>query len=335
MSNDLRIAVIGATGALGKEIVAVLDQAPWRPAQVRAFARTSTSVPFVEYGSEQIAVDDVATADWSELDGAIVATPAGAGAALIDLLVNADVPVVDCSGSQIEDASVPLVVPWLTDELPVSRSRDVIAIPSAAALLLASVLRPLARAGYDGDAEAHVLLPASSFGRDGVDELSRQVVAMFNSAPPPRKVFEQGLAFDLIPQVGEVGSSGWTGAELRIVAEIFRLTNTRCAVTLTGVPVFSGISATIRLQAEAGDRAEDLVRVLQDAGIDVAAAGARRQPRPRRMQGAVYPAVARVRSSPLEDAIHLWVSMDNLRACAAAAVSAMAGRLGQRHTEAE
>lgn len=335
MGSDLRIAVIGATGALGKEIVSVLDEAPWRPDVVRPLARTSTSVPFVEYGSEQVAVDDAANEDWSALDGAIVATPRAAGAGFVDQLARAGVPVVDCSGSQADDLAVPLVLPWLQDDgLELAPGRDVRAVPSATAVLLASVLGPLARAGYDGEAEAHVLLPASSFGRDAVDELSRQVVAMFNSAPPPRKVFDQGLAFDVLPQVGDVGSSGWTGPELLSMAEIYRLISVRCVVTFSVVPVFSGMSATVRLKAEPGERAEDMARVLQEAGIEVAGSNARKLPRPRRVQGTVYPAVARLRASPLEESVHLWVAMDNLRTVAAAAVSVLAGQLGQRHTEA-
>jgi aspartate-semialdehyde dehydrogenase len=304
----------------------VLEAAPWRPEKLIALGRASTSIHQVDFGDEQVRVHDLATQDWGLLDGAILAVPRESASAAIDIAVSAGVPVVDCSGSQFDQLDVPLVVPWLNAEvMDAPRTRDVFAVPSAVSIMLATVLQPLVKAGYDDGAEATVLMPASHWGREGVSELSQQVVAMFNAGTPPRRVFPDGFAFDVTPQVGAAGVSGWTGTELQAVTETYRLCGMRCAVSMMGVPLFSGLGAEVRLQVEEGAVAEDIVQVLRRAGLDVYDGPVGRSvPRPRRVEGEVYPRVGRVRASPVGDAVYMWVAMDNLHATAAAAVGTLA-----------
>jgi aspartate-semialdehyde dehydrogenase len=144
-------------------------------------------------------------------------------------------------------------------------------------------------------------------------------------------VFPNGLAFDLLPLVGEPGSSGWTAEELRAIAEIARLTGQRSQVTLVGTPVFSGISADVRLAWPADRSLDDLAHLLDDGGVPVTAhADPRRLPRPRRVEGQPFAHVARIRRGLHHDEVRLWASMDNLRTAAVAAVGAAAALLGQR-----
>src|SRR5690606_29009568 len=124
-------------------------------------------------------------------------------------------------------------------------ARGVLALPRPEAILLGSVLGPLHRAGLSGPTTATVLVPASLQGRDGIDELSRQVVAMFNQGTPPRKVFPHGLAFDLLPRIGapdpsSEGGAGWTLREREVADQAARLVGLEqdVAATLVGVPVF-------------------------------------------------------------------------------------------------
>jgi aspartate-semialdehyde dehydrogenase len=327
----MRIGIVGVTGALGRELMSVLDAAPWRPDEVVALARWSSAAPFVDYGDQQVPVHDAAVADWGRLDGVIVAAPRADTEGLVDRIASMGVPVVDCSGSQLEQLDVPLVVPWLNGEaLDAPRERDVVAVPSAVATMLASVLRPLVAAGYDDGADATVMVPASHWGRPGVDELSKQVVALFNSGVPPRRVFPEGFAFDVTPSVGALGASGWSGSELQATGEVFRVAGGRCTVSMMGVPVFSGLSAEVRVRIEEGAEAADIVRVLKGAGLQVTeGAQTRKLPRPRRVEGEAFAQVGRVRSSPLGDGIYLWVSMDNLRATATAAVGCLGALLRQ------
>lgn len=314
------VGVAGATGALGKEILSVLDKAPWRPKTVHAFASARTTSPSVEYGDQHLSVDDLDAADLGALNALFLAVPAEAARDVGERAIQEGVGViVDASGAFADDGDVPTVVPWVNPErLQELPTRGIVAIPHGPAILIASILGPLARAGLIGAVDVDVMLPASAFGRDGIDELSRQVVALFNAAAPPRKVFDQGLAFDLLPAVGELGADGVSAEERRAVAEVRRLLgDVDLTVNVVGTPVFSGVSAHLRLAIDA-DPAK-IAQVLADGGA-VVHAGARQIPRPRRVEGRPFTEVGRIRRDA--HGIALWASLDNLRGAAAVAVGA-------------
>jgi aspartate-semialdehyde dehydrogenase len=313
------IGVVGATGALGKEILAVLDKAPWRPERVLAYASPRSEIPTVDYGDDSIPVDDLEHANLEDLDALLIATPSDVAREIGERAIGDGVAVVDCTGVFAQDDDVPMVVPWVNPEaLRDMPPRGVLAIPSAAALMIGSVLGPLRRAGLAGPTTATLLMPASDAGRAGIDELSRQVVALFNSATPPRKVFDQGLAFDLLPQLGDAGADGWTDREARTAHEVARMTGVSPTVTLVGVPVFSGISGT--LIVETPDVPVDrVVQILIDGGVQVPKGGSRALPRPRKVEGHPFVHVGRVRRDGA-GRLHLWASVDNLRGSAAVAV---------------
>lgn len=324
----LEIGLAGATGALGKEILAVLDEAPWRPDKVVPLASATTAVSFVEYGGDKVAVDDLDDQAMDDLDALILAVPPEVARAAGERAIEAGVPVIDCSGAWASVSGVPVVVPWVNPEALGELGREVVAaIPSAAANLLAGALGPLRRAGVRGEVEATVLVPASAWGRAGIEELSAQVIALFNQGTPPRKVFEHGLAFDLAPQVGPVGDDGWSEAEQRVAHELRRLTGLTepMAITMVGVPVFSGISAAIHLRTPRAVDVNLVERILRDGGVTVPEApGARYVPRPRRVDGKPFVEVGRLRADPAGAGLHLWASIDNLRGSAAVTV-ALAG----------
>jgi aspartate-semialdehyde dehydrogenase len=326
MGTDLRVGVVGATGALGGEIVKVLDQVGWRPSTLVALARSTTSTTHVEYGADRIPVDDWKDEALEGLDLLFVAVPRDAGRAAGEAAIRAGVQVVDCSGAFALDADVPLAVPWINPESLVEPQRGVVAVPDPSSVLVASVLGPLRRAGVEVSAEATLLVPASREGRAGIDELSRQVVALFNSGSPPRKVFPHGLAFDLLPSVGASAEDGWTEAERRVVSEVEKIVGpARVEVTLVGVPVFSGLSGHLVLHPERPVLPDLVTRLLGDGGVRVPdEAGPRGLPRPRRVEGKPFAHAGRIRVGRDGRTLHLWLSMDNLRTSAAVAVASAA-----------
>ncbi len=320
--GELVVGVAGATGALGKEILAVLDKAPWRPARVVPLASARSQIPFASWGEEQVAVDDVANADLEAMDLLFCAMPDDASTDLITRARDADVPVVDCSRSRAGDADVPCVIPWINPQHLEERP-PIVRIPSSAAILLASLLGPVARAGLSGEVDATMLVPASAWGRDGIDELSRQVTALFNSATPPRKVFPGGLAFDLAPVVGTLGPDGWTDREREVASEAAAVSAWEgdVRVTLIGVPVFSGLSVQLRWTPSRQAPRELIDQILVDGGVRrPEGEGARRVPRPRRLDGQPFAQFDRVRVDSA-GGVHLWAVSDNLRSAAAVAVS--------------
>jgi aspartate-semialdehyde dehydrogenase len=327
MGTDLTIAVAGATGAIGGEVVKLLDGCRWRPSRVQALARASTATTHVEYGDDRVPVDDVNT-DLDGADALVVAVPAAAAGDVVQKGLQLGLPTVDVSGATALDPSVPLVVPWINPEALADVPRGVVAVPDAAATLIASLLGPLRRAGISGDADATVLVPASREGRAGIDELSRQVVALFNTQTPPRKVFREGLAFDLLPTVGTLEADGGTDVEGRISAQVQRLVGAPVVSTLVGVPVFSGVSVILGIHLDRAAPADLISRILADGGVRLPEApGARYLPRPRRVEGQPFAHLGRIRMVADGRRVVLWASMDNLRTTAAAVVALLASLL--------
>jgi aspartate-semialdehyde dehydrogenase len=332
--TGLRMVVAGATGALGGEIIKVLDQVSWRPEHLAALARASTSTTHVEYGEERVPVDDLSEDTIEGADAVFLALPAGPARAIGETASRRGLLTIDCSGAFAEEPSVPLVVPWINPEALSMAAQDasmsIVALPDPTATLIASLLGPLRRAGIDGLVQATALVPASREGKAGIEELSRQVVTLFNQGNPPRKVFPHGLAFDLIPAVTSPAETGWTAQEEQISAQIARLAPSPMPhdVTVVQVPVFSGLSVQLSLQLQRPPMIELVLRILAEGGVRVPeAAGVRYLPRPRRVEGHPFAHVGRVRMGRDGRTLHLWASMDNLRTTATAAVAAAAALL--------
>ena len=323
----MRVGVAGAPGALGKEVVQVLEMSAWKPDEIVPLARAASTTAFVEYDGRQIAVDDLSEQAMEELDGIVLAVPGEVAREAAARAADEGIATIDCSGVLAAEGA-PRVVPWLTpDRLVQWPDNGVVSLPSAGAMLIASVLAPLARAGIQGLAHVTLLVPASEAGRRGIDELSRQVVTLFNAGTAPRKVFPDGLAFDLLPQLGELGDDGLSGLEARVAAEVRDLIGLPVVVTAIRVPVFSGTSAAIVVHGARRTASELVERVLSDAGVELPEApGSRYLPRPRRVEGDTRVSVGRIRYDPA-GALHLWSAADNLRLGAVAAVGALGALL--------
>jgi aspartate-semialdehyde dehydrogenase len=323
---DVRVGVAGATGALGGEILRVLDKAPWRPKTVVPMASAGTTVPAVEYGDDRVTVEDLQYEEIGELDALIAALPAQVARGVVERAIADGVPAVDCARAV---PGLPLVIPWVNPEVLSDPEVRAVAIPGIAPTLLASVLGPLRRAGIEGDVDGTVLLPASTEGKSGIDELSRQVIALFNSGTPPRKVFDGGLAFDLVPQLGATGERGWTDLEHAAAADIAALTGWTgdVRITLVLVPLFSGASASLSVHTARRISTEMATRILSDGGVRL---GDPKSVRPRRVEGKAFVHASRLRTGAGESGLHAWLSMDNLRTGAAAAVGAAGTMLKRR-----
>lgn len=333
MAQHLRVGVAGATGALGKEILTVLEAAPYKPETLVPLASERTTVPFVEFNEQHVAVDDLGFEAIEDLDLLFLAVPPDVARETGERAVSEGVLTIDCTGAFAADPDVPLVVPWVNPEaLSEPSPNGLIALPCPEATLMGPILSALGRAGILGEVEATVFVPASLSGRAGIDELSKQVVSLFSGGTPPRKVFPDGLAFDLLPAIGMQLEDGWTDREKMVAAHIQRLLGVELPihVTLVGVPVFSGMNANITLRTSRAAPADLVERLLKDSGMVLPeASGARYLPRPRRTEGQPFVHVGRIRSDD-RGRLTLWAGLDNLRGTATAAVAVGGAMLRHR-----
>ncbi len=335
-AEGLKIAVVGATGAVGQDLLATLDRSALPVGELRLLASAASAGESIEVAGKSHRVQ-VLSGDPRELPAfegvqlAFLAVPPQLAQELAPVLAELGIMVVEIGGAMAGRA--PMVVPAIGIEaLPEASRLRVVSSPAGPTVVVASVvsaLRDLVPVAVSGT----VLLSAGAAGRAGAEELSGQVVALFNQQQPPRSVFPTGLAFDLLPVVGDlpVGGddrlSGWSEAERRLAAEVGTLAELspgRVALSLAVAPMFSGIAASLRIELEAeADLAE--IRSRLEAGPTVRwgepLAG------PRRLVGRAGLYVGRLRRDPAGGAIHLWAIADNLRFAATGNAIAIATTL--------
>lgn len=325
--SGVSIALIGATGALGEELIVNLEEAPFEVRELIPIASRASTRPTVDFKGQSLRVQELRTEAVESANLVFVALPPGQGEDLLLDLADSGAPLLDLTGLWAEDPSVPLVAAGLnTAELEGARAGGPVGCPHPLALALAT-LGAAMRPRFELDAaRGTALLPAASAGRRGIEELSGQVVASFNSKDPPRVVFPDGLAFNLLPTWGEVLPGGWTALETRVAEQAARLLGLvpqRFAVGVALAPLFAGMSLALHLRAEGqGFDAEQLTRALSTSERLRLVGGRALTPRAQLERAGL--ALGRLRNDPSGDGVHLWVSADPLRLAASNAVAVAA-----------
>ena len=309
------VAVVGATGGVGADLIEALGRSSFPVGAWVLYASRSNTDGGVTVDGERHAVRPMPTAladdpAMDAVDLVVFATPAGVAAQQGPALAEAGIAVLDLSGDLMGEA--PLVVPAV-DMRPLAGfvEKRMLASPSAAAVLLSTVLAPLLAGGARA-VRGTVVLSASDAGKAGMEELSGQVVALFNHSDPPRACFPDGLAFDLQPHVGEPGE-GWTSRERRLsmeVGAILGLPPDQVELTVVRAPLFSGVSASLFIEGPEGltvPKATELLSAVPTLTVE-----ARGAQGPRRLIGRARAQVGRLRSLQ-GGGVALWAAADNLR----------------------
>ena len=328
--TGLDVAIIGATGAVGADLVEALGRSSLPVARWILVASAHKNHSRVTVRDQEILVlpcpdDAVPQVVLDDADLVIFAAPSSVTRKLAPAVQEAGIAIIDVGGALVDRGS--LAVPLAGVPVDEERFHDqrVVCSPSAPTVLAAAVLRPLTALGLVR-AQVTALLPAGVVGRAGAEELSRQVVSLFNSADPPRKVFPDGLAFDVVNALG-TPVDDWTGAERRVSAELaalLRIPPARLPVTLVLIPTFAGLSMGIHAQLT-GERGAEQVRGALAALPTITLADPMTSPK--ESVGSAVAHVGRVRDDPGGLGVHLWAVADNLRFCASANVVGIAMQL--------
>jgi aspartate-semialdehyde dehydrogenase len=320
------VAVLGATGAVGQDLLRALGRSGLSIGELRLMAGpgsrgTSVEVDDKAHRVHALPAEPESSTLFEGVQIAFLCLPPDVARAQARSLADRGILVIDLSGVSAGEAPITLAgVSELPSEIP-DAGRLLVA-PSAPAAVLATVLGALRGLGVSG-CRGTILQSAGAAGKAGVEELSQQVVALFNQGEPPRKVFPGGLAFDLIGQSGSL-IEGWTSGERRIAEEVALLTGlpaTEIGLTLITVPLFAGLSVSIHVRFDEEVGLDDVLAALGDSpslrvGDPV--------PGPRRVVGKGAVHVGRVRLDPAGDGIHLWAVADNLRFGASASAIGLA-----------
>jgi aspartate-semialdehyde dehydrogenase len=335
--RPLDLALVGATGTVGRTVLEVLDDLDVPIRSLRAFASPRSAGTTLAFRADDLRVEAPRDGAFEGCQVAIFCVPPAVAREWAPRAVAEGCVVVDDSPAFRGDADVPLVVPEVNGALLAARpARGIVANPSSNATALALVLAPLRAAAGLRRVVVSTYQSASGLGQGGVEELEQQARALLNlKEPDPAARFPHRLAFNVVPQVGPfaAGGGGATEDELKIVNETRKvLGEPALAVSATAVrvPVFFGHSAAVNVQTArplgAAAAREALSRA---AGVKVVDDPAQRvYPMPMLVGNEDAVLVGRLREDPSQEhGLDLFLSIENTRKGAATNAVQIAQRL--------
>ena len=321
-AQGLRVAVIGATGTLGSDLLSVLEARSFPLAELIPVATERSMGRAVEFLGESIPVET----DLPSLRGlgmVFLCVPAGEALEWVRAALHAEVPCIDLSGAVEGAAEVPLLVANLRPD-PVDLVQPVIATPAGPTLAWSLVLEPIQQCVGLRRVIGTAFEAVSGAGCAGIESLQAEAIALFTQREVPAPtVFPHGIAFNCIPMVGEAGEGAETEAEEALVRGLRRLLGAELpvAVTAVRVPAFSGTAASIAVEVAEEFSAGELCELLAKSPGVAVCGDAMPSPTLREAAESEMVLVGRVRRDPsCERGLLFWLAADPVRLAASNAV---------------
>ena len=318
-----KLAVLGATGAVGRQILEVLGERGFPRSDITALGRRASSGKQLSFGDVQIRAKDADEFDFSTVDLTILAVGEKGARRWAPKILGGGGYVVDVSPAFRMDANAALVCPEANPEIVEQLAgRRLLAVPGGAAALLTTVLKPVREAAGLRRVTATAMLSASENGRAAMDELWNQTKGIYvNQAPEPDR-YPRQIAFNLIPQAGDFRDDGLTDEEQRLAEETISILGEGVRVTATcvQVPVYVGHSLAVHIELERTIPIEALREALRESPGVVVVDNREEETfvTPIEAVGEWATYVSRIREdTTVEHGVSMWITGDNLRKAAA------------------
>ncbi len=318
--KGLRVAVVGATGVVGREMIAVLASRRFPVADLLPLASERSAGEHVEWGGADVLVEALDDDAFEGIDLALFSAGASVSERYAPLAVKAGAVVVDNTSAFRMLPEVPLVVPEINAHALVGH-RGIIANPNCSTIQMVLALAPLEAAAGVERVVVSTYQAASGAGRDAMDELRDQTIDLLNFREAKVKHFARRLAFDVIPQIDTFQPDGRTREERKMIDEprkIMERPDLRVAVTCVRVPVFVGHCVSLNVELRGPLPLARALEVLRAAPGLVVADRPEDFPTAADAAGQDEVFIGRVRiDDSVPHGLDLWVVADNLRKGAA------------------
>jgi aspartate-semialdehyde dehydrogenase len=311
------VGIVGATGAVGQELLALLLGRNFPLASLRLFASARSAGKVLECGGRKFTVEEAKPGVFADVDVAFFAVDGATTRALAPDAVKAGCLVIDKSSAYRMDPAVPLVIPEINPE-GLRQHQGIIANPNCSTAVTLMALWPLHREFGLKRYFAATYQSVSGTGADAIDELEAQVQSHAKGAPITKKVYPYQIAFNAIPQVDSFGSDGYTGEETKMREEsrkIMGLPHLKISATCVRVPVVRAHSVAVNAEFERPVSVEAARAAIAAFGGAQLVDDPAKQiyPTPLDFSRQVKCGVGRIRvDSALDNGLSLWVSGDNL-----------------------
>ena len=254
----MKVAVVGATGAVGQTTLRILDERKFPVKELRVFASERSVGKTVPFKGEKITVEKVGPEAFKGVDVAFFSAGSAQSKEYAPQAVKAGAVVVDKSSAFRMDPTVPLVVPEINAHA-VKGHRGIVACPNCTTVVTVMPLKPLHEVGRLRRVIATSFQAVSGAGVNGVEELRNQTLAWTRGEAITPKHFLHQIAFNVIPHIDRFGEGGYTGEELKLVNEIrkiLELPDLAVSPTTVRVPVFTAHSIAVNAETEVKVTAE-------------------------------------------------------------------------------
>lgn len=318
-----KVAVVGATGAVGGEVLKTLFERDFPIAEVYALASAKSAGGQVSFGDDDLTITDLAKFDFKGVDICFSAAGSNVSADFVPRATKAGCVVIDKTSLYRMDPDVPLIVPEVNPKaLAGYTKRNIIANPNCSTTQMVVALKPLHDLATIKRVVVATYQAVSGAGRVAMDELFSQTRGIFVNDEVTKEVFRKQIAFNVIPQIDSFMEDGTTKEEWKMVVETKKILDPKIKVSATcvRVPVFIGHSEAVHVEFEKPISAAEARAALKKApGVTVIDH--------QHEEGFVTPVecagedntfVSRIREDiSVENGLSMWVVADNLRKGAA------------------
>ena len=318
-----KVAIAGATGNVGREMLNILDERKFPADEVVALASRRSVGTEVTFGDRTLKVKALENYDFSDVDICLMSAGGDVSKEWSPKIGAQGAVVIDNSSAWRYDADVPLIVPEVNaDAVSGYTRKNIIANPNCSTAQLVVALKPLHDAATIKRVVVSTYQSVSGAGKEGMDELFAQTKAVYTASDLVTKKFPKRIAFNVIPHIDVFMEDGYTKEEWKMVAETKKILDPKIKLTATcvRVPVFIGHSEAVNIEFDQPISVDEAREVLRKAPgclvIDKREPGGYVTPYESAGEDATY--ISRIREdATVENGLALWCVSDNLRKGAA------------------
>jgi len=318
------VAVVGATGAVGNQMIACLEERNFPLRSLRLMASSRSAGRRLPFRGEQLTVEELTEDSFADVDIALFSAGGGTSERFAPAAAHSGCVVVDNSSAWRMDPEVPLVVPEVNPHAVAGyKTKGIIATPNCSTIQMVVALYPIHRRAGIKRIVVSTYQAVSGTGKRAIDELSAQTRAVMEEMPCRQEVYPHRIAFNCLPHIDVFLENGYTKEEMKMVNETRKIMeDDSIAVTATTVrvPVFFSHSEAVNIETREYISAADVRALLEESpGVRVVD-----EPRENRYplaldaEGQDLTLVGRIRQDEsVANGINLWVVADNIRKGAA------------------
>lgn len=318
------VAVVGATGAVGNEMVSILEERNFPVNKLKLLASPRGAGTKIEFRGQAYKVEILDENSFEGIDIGLFSAGGSVSEKFAPIAAKAGCVVIDNTSAFRMDPQVPLVVPEVNAHaISQYRNKNIIANPNCSTIQMVVVLKPIHDVARIKRVVVSTYQAVSGTGKRAIQELENQVLAIYNQQEIKKEVYPHQIAFNCLPHIDVFFDNGYTKEEMKMVNETKKIMeddSIRVTATTVRVPVFYGHSESVNIETEKKITANEVREILSKAPGVVVMDNPKKfeYPLPIYAAGRDETFVGRIREDEsIPNGINMWIVADNIRKGAA------------------